>query len=217
MGHTEEILNKTGLLEDLIESHVWLIENSGRVLDSVYVELNHSIDILIDQLTAETDLFNEIMEYLFDLLEERSLFTSSERLALNLLEHHDELLTSRLTSKLELYRAMKPGNNAPDIVFGEHTLFSDGVTATRLSEMDAQYILVVFAAGWCLYCREIKPELIEHYTAWRELGVEVVLVSLDEWPEAFNQFKEEFSFIRTTDYQRWQSQMAKDYHVHSIP
>ena len=63
----------------------------------------------------------------------------------------------------------------------------------------------------------MKPELLEHYPAWRDSGVEVVLVSLDESSEAFEQFTEEFSFIRTTDYQRWESQMVKDYHVHSIP
>lgn len=217
MDHTDHRLYKSGLLGDVIESHVWLIENSGRSLDSVFVELNHSIDILTEQLLQEPELFNEIHEYLFDLLEQRSLFTSAEHLALTLLENHHQLLTSRLASKLERYRAMKPGSIAPDIIFPAETLLPEGIRATQLSEVDADYILVLFAAGWCPFCRQMKPELLEHYPAWREMGVEVVLVSLDESPETFEQFSSDFSFIRTTDYQRWESPMVKDYHVHSIP
>lgn len=217
LDHTDERLYKSGLLGEVIESHVWLIENSGRSPDSVFMELNHSIDILIKQLTVDPDLFNEIMEFLFDLLEERSLFTSSEHLALSLLEDHGELLSSRLARKLELYRAMKPGNTAPDIQFNENTLFPDGVSVSHLSEIESEYILVVFAAGWCPYCREMKPELLEHYPDWQKSGVEVVLVSLDETPENFEQFAGDLPFIRTTDFQKWNSTMVKNYHVHSIP
>ncbi len=217
LDHTDGRLYKSGLLGDVLESHVWLIENSGRSLDSVFVELNVYIDILTGQLAPEPGLFNEIMEYLFDLLEQRSLFTSSEHLALSLLEDHGELLASRLARKLEHYRAMKIGSTAPDILFGEHALLPDGVAATRLSKVDAQYILVVFAAGWCPFCRQMKPELLEHYPAWSDAGVEVVMVSLDESPEAFEQYSGDFSFIRTTDFQRWNSPVIRDYHVHSIP
>ena len=136
---------------------------------------------------------------------------------MSLLEDHGEMLSSRLARKLERYRAMKIGSTAPDILFGEHALLPDGVAASRLSEVDAQYILVVFAAGWCPYCRQMKPELLEHYPAWRDAGVEVVLVSLDESPEAFEQYSGGFFFIRTTDFHRWNSPVIRDYHVHSIP
>lgn len=217
LDHSDERLYKSGLMGDVIESHVWLIENSGRSLDSVFEELNHSIDILTELLIAEPDQFNEIMEYLFDLLEDRSLFTSSEHLALNLLEDHGELLSSRLTNKLELYRAMKPGNTAPDFQFNENTLFPNGVNANRLSEIESEFILVVFAAGWCPYCRETIPELLNHYPDWQESGVEVVLVSLDETPEDFEQFAGDLPFIRTIDFKKWESPTVKDYHVYSIP
>ena len=217
MDATDERLYKSGLLGDVIESHVWLIENSGRALNAVFVELNQSIDILTEQLIPEHDLFNEIMEYLFDLLEERSLFTSSEYLAMSLLEDHGEMLSSRLARKLERYRAMKIGSTAPDILFGEHALLPEGVAASRLSEVDAQYILVVFAAGWCPYCRQMKPELLEHYPAWRDAGVEVVLISLDETSEDFERFTGGLPLIRTSDFQGWNSPIVKDYHVQSIP
>lgn len=217
LDHTDGRLYNSGLLGDVLESHVWLIENSGRSLDSVFVELNVSIDILARQLASKPDLFNEIMEYLFGLLEQRSLFASSEHLALSLLNTYSNILTSRLASKLELYRAMKVGGTAPDIRFNENTLFPEGVSATHLSGVDADYILVVFAAGWCPYCRQMIPELNEYSPLWRQQGVEVVLVSLDESPDGFEQFAGALPFISTTDYQRWESPVARDYHVHRIP
>ena len=88
IDYTDDRLFRTGLLGDIIESHVWLIENSGRSLDSVFVELNISLDILAENLTGNPDRFNEIAERFFDVLEERSLFASSEHLVLSLLNNY---------------------------------------------------------------------------------------------------------------------------------
>jgi hypothetical protein len=73
------------LLKDLIESHFWLIENSGRSLDSVYVEMEISIDFMIDNLATDEEKLNEITDHLFQLLERRSLFKASEYLAMKAL------------------------------------------------------------------------------------------------------------------------------------
>ena len=39
LDYTDERLYRSGLLKDAIESHFWLLENSGRSLDSVYLEM----------------------------------------------------------------------------------------------------------------------------------------------------------------------------------
>ena len=72
------------MLKETIESHFWLIENSRRSLDSVYIEMNKSIDILLENLLADKQKLSEINENLFKLLEKRSLFRASEYLALKL-------------------------------------------------------------------------------------------------------------------------------------
>ncbi|MDI6401172.1 thioredoxin-like domain-containing protein [Balneolaceae bacterium ANBcel3] len=217
LDYTDQRLHRSGLLSDVLESHVWLIENSGRSLDSVFVELNISIDNMAENLSLNQDRFNEIMEYLFDLLERRSLFTSSEHLALSLLESKSDLLTSRFANKLEIYRSMKIGSDAPDIEFTENTHNPTDTNAGRLSELESDYILVVFAAGWCPDCRSMMPELTEKYPAWNREGVEVVLVSLDDTPESFAEFVSSKPFISTSDLQRWSSPIARDYHVQNIP
>lgn len=217
IDYTDERLYKSGLLKEVIESHVWLIENSGRSLDLVFVELNKSIDGMIENLSGDKQRLNEIADFLFDLLESRSLFKSSEYLALSLLNRHGELLNTRLSKKLEIYRAMKIGNTAPDIIFTEATYKPDDRNASRLSELQSDYTLVVFAASWCEHCQEMVTELKSKYTGWRNQGVEVVLVSLDEMPDDFSRFVSGHPFISTTDYQKWDSPIVMGYHVNSIP
>jgi hypothetical protein len=110
MDYTDPRLYKSGLLQDVIESHFWLIENSGRSLDSVFIEMNISIDHLIDNIATDEKKFNEITGYLFKLLERRSLFGSSEYLALKVLNEVSCTIDKDLAAQLESYRAMKPGN-----------------------------------------------------------------------------------------------------------
>jgi hypothetical protein len=74
MDYTDPRLYKSGLLKEVIESHFWLIENSGRSLDSVYIEMNKSIDILVENLLQDEQKLNEISEYLFQFLEKQALY-----------------------------------------------------------------------------------------------------------------------------------------------
>jgi hypothetical protein len=112
-------LQKSGLLGNVIESHFWLIENSGRSLDSVYIEMYKSIDILVENLLPHEQKLNEITEYLFKFLEKRSLFKASEYLALKLLNEQGCTLNNDFAAQLESYRAMKKGNIAPDFELQE--------------------------------------------------------------------------------------------------
>ncbi len=208
LDHTDQRLYKSGLLGDVIKSHIWLIENSGRSLDLVFVKLNISIDGMIDNLSGDIEKLNEIAGYLFELLEERSLFTSSEHLALSLLVHQDDLLNSRLANKLEIYRDMKPGNIAPEIVFTEATHKPEEINAGRLSELQSDYKLIVFAANWCEEYPQMMTELKSKYSDWRSHGVEIVMISLDDTPDEFSDFTSGLPFIRTTDFQKWDSPIA---------
>ncbi|MFT7344285.1 MAG: hypothetical protein ACI9XP_000868 [Lentimonas sp.] len=50
-------------------SHFWLLENSGRSLDSVFIEMQHSIDAMLINLVKDEQKLNEVTDYLFDLVE----------------------------------------------------------------------------------------------------------------------------------------------------
>ena len=220
LDYADQRLYKSGLFKDAIESHFWLLENSGKSLDSVFVEMQRSIDAMLEKLIINEERLNEVTDYLFDLLERHSLFQASEYLALKVLNEVGCTINNDLAKQLETYRAMKKGNTAPDIVFtGDN--FAPGYNSEnfpkKLSDLTSKYTLVVFGASWCPNCAEEIPEIAKHYQKWRENDVEVVFISLDEGQDAYRNFVKEFPFISVCDYQKWDSPIVNDYYVFGTP
>jgi thiol-disulfide isomerase/thioredoxin len=220
MDYTDQRLYKSGLFKDAIESHFWLLENSGRSLDSVFIEMKVSIDAMMEKLVFDESKLNEVTHYLFDLLERHSLFQASEYLALKVLNQTSCTLDSDFAKQLESYRAMKKGNTAPDIIF-KGDIFALGYGQNnypnKLSDIKSKYTVVVFGASWCPKCTEEVPEIAKQYSKWKAQGVEVVFVSLDESKELFKNFTSLFPFISFCDYQKWNSTAVKDYYVFGTP
>ncbi|MCK9452137.1 MAG: AhpC/TSA family protein [Bacteroidales bacterium] len=220
LDYSDERLYKSGLLKETIESHFWLIENSGRTLDSVYLEMNNSIDILIEKLSANEQKLNEIAEYLFKLLERRSLFGASEYLALKLLNDQACTINNDFAAQLESYRAMKKGNTAPNIEFAGDLFapaYNSGNIPEKLSDLHSKYTVVIFGASWCPLCPQELFQIAGLYQKWKEQEVEVVFVSLDEEKDVFRNFAKSFPFISICDYQKWESPAVVAYHVFATP
>jgi peroxiredoxin len=218
INYADARLYKSGLLKEAIENHIWFIENSSGGLDAVFKDLNASIDLIINPLKDDTEKFNLIATKMFEVLEERSLFTSAEYLAKKLLEEEDcGCLNPEFEKRMQKYGAIAEGETAADIHFGAATYYPDGVTARKLSEVNAAYKLVVFAAGWCTHCTEELPKIAAYYPTLKEKNVEVILVSLDENASDFAKFAAPFPFISTTDYKKWEGQAALDYQVYATP
>jgi len=220
MDYTDARLYKSGLFKDAIESHFWLLENSGRSLDSVFIEMKISIDAMIQNLTQDEEKLNEVTSYLFDLLERHSLIQASEYLALKVLNEVSCTIDDDLTKQLETYRAMKKGVIAPDIHFSTKNNAlekSDKSFPLKLSDFDNKYTLVLFGASWCPKCVQELSEVNSFYTKWKSKGIEVVFVSLDENVETYQNFIKPFPFTSTCDFQKWESKTVSDYHVFATP
>ena len=220
MDYTDQRLYKSGLFKDAIENHFWLLENSGKSLDSVFLEMQKSIDAMMASLIKDEKKLNEVTDFLFDLLERHSLFQASEYLAIKVLNETSCTINSDLAKQLESYRAMKKGNIAPDIIFSGDNFapgYGQNNAPNKLSDLKNKYTVVVFGASWCQKCTEELPEIVKHYSKWKAQGVEVVFVSLDENKEMFKNFTSRFPFISFCDYQKWSSTAAKDYYVFGTP
>ena len=218
LDYTDKRLYKSGLFKEAIESHFWLLENCGKPLDSVFVEMQFSIDAMLTHLKKDEQKLNEVTDYLFDVLEKRSLFKASEYLALKVLNEVSCTINSDLARQLETYRAMKVGNTAPDIVFPTTRVNpTNDFTIHKLSDLTSNYTLVVFGASWCPKCKEEMPAIAKLYRTWKALGVEVLLVSLDEDQKAFYEFTINYPFISITDLKKWDGTIVKDYYVFGTP
>jgi thiol-disulfide isomerase/thioredoxin len=220
LDYTDERLYRSGLFKDAIESHFWLLENSGKSLDSVFVEMKTSIDSMLVDLVKNDKKLNEVTDYLFDLLERHSLFQASEYLALTVLNKVSCTIDNDLAKQLETYRAMRKGNIAPDFTFPENTIYPVDVQNQKprmLSELITPYTLIVFGASSCPKCTEEIPQIAQLYSKWKTIGVEVVFVSLDENENDFQQFTSSFPFISTCDFKKWKGKIVESYYVFGTP
>jgi thiol-disulfide isomerase/thioredoxin len=220
MDYSDPRLYKSGLLKDAIESHFWLIENSGGSLDSVYIEMKRSIDAMVAQLFKDEKKLNEVTDYLFNLLERHSLFQASEYLALKVLNETSCTIDSDLAKQLESYRAMKRGNIAPDIYFSNVNLtlgYSVNTQPKKISDIPSNYKLVIFGASWCPKCAEELIQVTKLYSNWKSKGIEVIFVSLDDNINTYQNFVKPFPFISTCDFQKWENKIVKDYYVFATP
>jgi thiol-disulfide isomerase/thioredoxin len=220
LDYSDQRLYKSGLFKDAIESHFWLLENSGKSIDSVFIEMKLSIDAMMIHLIKDEKKLNEVTDFLFDLLERHSLFQASEYLAIKVLNQVSCTINSDLAKQLETYRVMKKGNKAPDIIF-TNDYYAPGYDVNRLpkkiSDLKSKYTVVVFGASWCKKCTEELPEMAKLYSKWKSQNVEVVFISLDEDKEQFKSFVKDFPFISVCDYQKWKSPIVNDYYVFGTP
>jgi thiol-disulfide isomerase/thioredoxin len=220
LDYADQRLYKSGLFKDAIESHFWLLENSGKSIDSVFVEMKISIDAMMIHLIKDEKKLNEVTDFLFDLLERHSLFQASEYLAIKVLNEVSCTINSDLAKQLETYRVMKKGNIASDIIF-TNDYYAPGYDVNRLpkkiSDLKSKYTVVVFGASWCKKCTEELPEMAKLYSKWKSQNVEVVFISLDEDKEQFKSFVKDFPFISVCDYQKWKSPIVNDYYVFGTP
>lgn len=220
LNYADPKLYSSGLFKDAIDNHFWLLENSGKPLDSVFSEMKISIDAMLIRLAADEKKYNLVCDYLFDLLERHSLFQASEYLALKVLNESACTLDGDLAKQLETYRAMKKGNTAPDFVFPTSRFYASHLQSQspdKLSALSSPHILVVFGAGWCPKCKTELTELASLYPKWQSMGLEVVFVSLDETEEGFTTFARTFPFTSLCDFKKWDGPIVKDYYVFGTP
>ena len=217
LDYCDPRLYKSGLYRDALEGHFWLLENSGKPADSIVQEMKISIDAMMAKLITNEKIFNEVTSYVFDLLEQHSLFQASEYLALKILNEKSCTINSNKARQLETYRAMKKGNIAPEMVFDTTYFLNNTTTLHQLSDIKTPYTVVVFGASWCPKCKEELPEISKLYNKWKSNGIEVVFIALDEDKESFTSFASNFLFPCYSDFKKWNSKIVNDYYVFATP
>lgn len=89
----------------------------------------------------------------------------------------------------------------------------------RFSDVKAKVKILDFWASWCTPCRMSSPELVKIYKDYKNKGLEIVSVSLDdnadEWKAAIQQ--DGLDWIHVSDLKGWKSEIAELYTVNGIP
>lgn len=119
-----------------------------------------------------------------------------------------------ITKKVQRLANTSVGVKAP--------LFSLPDTAKRnieLEEFRGKYVLLDFWASWCVPCRKENPAIRKAYEAFKNSGLVIVSVSLDndkeKWLEAIR--KDQLTWVHVSDLMGWENEVAKQYYIESLP
>ena len=89
----------------------------------------------------------------------------------------------------------------------------------KLSDIDAEYTLVLFWASWCPHCPSLLSDVKEIYDKYKDNGLEVLAISIDKdisaWLNAVS--KGQYRWINYSELNGWDGKAATDYNVWSTP
>lgn len=121
-----------------------------------------------------------------------------------------------LKARLDMYKGVVLGDKAP-----EFSLPNIQKKLISLKEIYSQnkYTLVDFWASWCGPCRGENPNLVETYDKYKQKGLGIIGVSIDEdleqWANAIK--NDNLSWQQVVDDKGWSSPTAQAYGVEGIP
>ena len=198
----------SGVFQEFIEKHYFMLENSSGSLAEKQEKMNKSSQYLIKNLKDNEMLLNEVVQQLFNYLETRSLYIASKYLATQVLSQSQCEIENKVANRLEKYRNLKVGNTAPDIQLDKTKKLSDY----------KQPVLLVFGVSDCSACKIEAVELLKHYNEWKtKKNVEVIYVSLDTDEATYKQAYKNAPWQLFCDFKGWESKAAKEYHIWATP
>ncbi|NDW11330.1 AhpC/TSA family protein [Bacteroides sp. 214] len=105
--------------------------------------------------------------------------------------------------------------------FVDFEMFNEQGDVVCLSDFvgKSNYVLVDFWASWCNPCLREMPKLVELYATYKNKGLQVVGVSLDNDKQAWLACikKMSMAWVQMSDLKGWSSEGAELYGIRSIP
>ncbi len=173
----------------------------------------------VDQIMVNVSRDEELRGFVVEFLLEGFEMLDMERVQMHLADLYlDEACESDIVelvlSRMEGYKKMTPGEQAPDFVLRD----VEGKNH-QLSRMDHPWVLVMFWSSTCEGCRKMMPELHEWYLSENTLDLEVVAISIDTSVANFESMYEQMTprWITAHDPLGWHGKVPSAYNVYATP
>lgn len=208
-GETRELRQK--MAEAGAQKHFKTVKEFQEKINKVQATAHNKLNALIRQnadnvlaaylQTAGMERINELatLKQMYGTLSEKARLTPP-----------GQILAARIA---EMER-VSVSAQAPDFTLPTPT----GETVT-LYGVRAKLKIIDFWASWCGPCRMENPNMVKLYNDFKDKGLAVISVSLDERKAAWTQAikKDGMPWIHVSDLKGWKGDVVKQYHVDAVP
>ncbi|MCK9612296.1 MAG: thioredoxin-like domain-containing protein [Bacteroidales bacterium] len=191
----------------------YLTEYIDAKSDSAYIK---ALNFILEKTTPTTPVYDYLLHLFLNTFEDESedvfLFLVDNYLLKNTCQQTEQIL--KISERAEIIKKLKPENPAPDF-----TVNDINTKPVTLYSLQAKNILLMFWSSDCSHCEEAMPQIIEIFSRYKPLGLEIVSFAIDkninQWKNAVT--KNKMNWINVSDLLGFESPVIKTYNAYSTP
>ena len=198
-------------------SYLALFSNSHYPKKQLEAEFIKAITVILSAAAVNPDVYKFLLDYFVGGFDKYNFDDVITYIADNFQDPYaceDQARKTSLQKKLENFKKIAVGKTAPDIEVPDQK-----GKIIRLSDIRAEYTLLVFWSSQCGHCIEMMPKLKEFYDKQKPVRMEVMAVALDtsrsEWSSFIKQ--EKLNWLNTSELKGFASKSVDTYNIFATP
>ncbi len=210
-------LYRSNIFTGKIIEYLSLYSNPRLSQSELEEEFINATNVILAKVSDDPASYEFVLNYLVNGFEKFHFDKVLEYISENFVldgKCEDEDRKSMLEKRLAKYKELANGKAGPEIIMTDIT-----GNDFKLSELEADYTLLVFWASWCPHCLNVLPEIKKLYEDDAVADFEVVAISVDtsenDWRKEIN--NGDFNWINCSDLNGWNSKAADDYNIYATP
>jgi peroxiredoxin len=212
----DTVLFRSNIYTNFSIQYMTLFSNPNFRQDELEGALIMAVDTLMKKFMADMRSYEFITEYLTGGFEKYHFDKVLDHIALNYTPEQCESDQSKseLEKRLARFALLASGKKAPDIRMND----INGKPVV-LSDIPAEYKVVVFWATWCPHCNQVIPEMKKIYDNTVSRKYEILAISLDTAREAWSTFVtgQKLNWINCCDTKSRTGKPVVDYNIYATP